>query len=122
METANAQRTFLHPNTRDPATLERLANVPSGTYERLMVAKRESPRFGQAAKEHWARYRGTPELKLWNFMLQGYGPIGDAAKRVLHERGLPIKGGTTNDPTVKQALLGGREDPGLELTWFSQPL
>lgn len=122
METADAQTTYLHPNTRDPATLERLAAVPPGTYERLQAARKASPRFVPAAKEHWRRYRGTPEMKLWSFMLKGYGPINDAAKRVLEQRGLPIKGGTTNDPTVKQALLAGREDPGLELTWFTQAL
>ena len=104
---------YLHPMSQNPATLEALAGVPSGTYQRLLEVDANCPSQDNQSPEaykQWEAYMdeisADPVLgKLDYFRNIGWGHIAPAALAIATEGGEPEWGGRATDLDLVRRIL-----------------
>ena len=109
----------LYPHNQSPALLERLANVPPGTYQRMMDIReryyqRNAPGLEgyEAAGQYYAEIFADPQVNaLDNQLVFGWGRLTLQAQRLASQLN-SLDFGSIHDPKQVRLLL---EAQGIEL-------
>ena len=109
----------LYPHNQSPELLERLANVPPGTFQRLMDIRERYPQRNapglegyEAAGQYYAEIFADPQVNaLDNQLVFGWGRLTPQAQRLASQLDSPDFG-SIHDPKQVRVLLDAQ---GVEL-------
>ena len=103
---------YLHPMSQNPATLEALAGVPSGTYQRLLEvnARHSQDNHKRHSLVEWSPYMteidADRDLNALSYLEKcGWGHIDRLTLDIATEGGEPEYGGQATDPDLVQRIL-----------------
>jgi hypothetical protein len=109
----------LYPHNQSPELLERLAGVPTGTFQRLTTVQERHPQRNapgpegyEAAEQYYAEISADPDINaLDNQLVFGWGRLTSQAQELASSFGSPYVG-SVHDPEPVRMLL---EAQGVEL-------